>query len=365
MTFLILEFIGGLVILILGADWLVRGASKLAAAYGIPPLAIGLTIVAIGTASPEIAVSLQAASVGQGSLTLGNVLGSNIFNILFVLGVTALVAPIVIAEQLIRLDAPIMVGVSVLAFSLAADGKISLFDGVILVAGVIAYTIFALRQSRRESAKVHKEYAREFADTEKHTAGNTVKNILFIIVGLGLLILGARWLVDSATTMAKAIGVSELVIGLTIVAVGTSLPEVATSIIAALKRESDIAVGNAIGSNIFNLLGVLGISGLLAPGGIVVAPRVLTFDFLVMVFVALVCLPVFYVDDNVSRGEGMLFLSYYILYTAYLILEASQSSILPGMTLFVAFYVPLTFIGLVMFTVRARRLKKNNRNRVT
>jgi len=358
MTLTILEFIGGLVILIAGADLLVRGASKLAAAFGVSPLTIGLTIVAIGTASPEIAVSLQAASIGQESLTLGNVLGSNIFNILFVLGVTALVAPIVIAEQLIRLDAPIMVGVSVLAFSLAADGRLGLFDGLLLVTGVIGYTVFALRQSRRESKKVQGEYAKEFADKEEHTAWNTVKNLIFIVAGLGLLILGARWLVDSATTMAKSIGVSELVIGLTVVAVGTSLPEVATSIIAALKGESDIAVGNAIGSNIFNLLGVLGISGVLAPGGIDVSHRVLTLDFMVMVFVALVCLPVFYIDDNVSRGEGLLFLSYYILYTAYLILEASQSSILPAMTLFVSFYVPLTFIGLVMFTIQARRLKK-------
>ena len=154
MTLTILEFLGGLVILIVGADLLVRGASKLAAAYGISPLTIGLTIVALGTASPEIAVSLQAASLGQGSLTLGNVLGSNIFNILFVLGVTALVAPIVISEQLIRLDAPIMVGVSVLAFALVADGILGLFDGLLLVAGVIGYTVFALRQSRKESKKV-------------------------------------------------------------------------------------------------------------------------------------------------------------------------------------------------------------------
>jgi len=365
MTSTILHFIGGLIILILGADLLVRGASKLAASAGIPPLVIGLTIVAIGTASPEIAVSLHAASLGQGSLTLGNVLGSNIFNILFVLGVTALVAPIVIAEQLIRFDAPIMVGVSLLAFGLSLDGKLGIYDGVILIILFLGYTIFALRQSRRESKKVHNEYAREFADTEKHTVWNTARNILFMVIGLGLLVFGARWLVDSASSMAKAAGISELVIGLTIVAVGTSLPEVATSIIAAVKGESDIAVGNAIGSNIFNLLGVLGLSGLLAPEGISVASRVLTFDFLVMVFVALVCMPVFYVDDNVSRGEGVLFLSYYMLYTAYLILDASHSSVLPAITLFVSFYIPLTFIGLIMFTVRARRLKRNKSIKAT
>ena len=361
MTSTILYFIAGLIILILGADLLVRGASRIAAAAGIPPLVIGLTIVAIGTASPEIAVSLRAASLGQGSLTLGNVLGSNIFNILFVLGVTALVSPIIIAEQLIRFDAPIMVGVSLLALGLSLDGKLGAIDGLLLLLGFLTYTVFALRQSRRESAKVHKEYAREFADTEKHTLWNTAKNILFMLIGLGLLVLGARWLVESATTMAKAIGISELVIGLTVVAVGTSLPEVATSIIAALKGESDIAVGNAIGSNIFNLLGVLGLAGTISPGGIAVMPRVLTFDFLVMVFVALVCMPVFYVDDNVSRGEGMLFLSYYVLYTSYLILDASKSSMLPSVTLFVSFYVPLTFIGLVMFTLQARRVKKKQR----
>lgn len=363
MTASILYFIVGLIILILGADLLVRGASKLAAAAGISPLVIGLTIVAIGTASPEIAVSLQAASAGQGSLTLGNVLGSNIFNILFVLGVTALVAPIVIAEQLIRFDAPIMAGVSLLTFVLALDGTLGWFDGIVLLAGFLGYTVFALRQSRREADTIHQEYAREFEDREKHTVWNTAKNILFIIAGLGLLVLGARGLVNSATSMAKAFGISELVIGLTVVAVGTSLPEVATSLIAALKGESDIAVGNAVGSNIFNLLGVMGLSSLLSPVGIVVTERVLTLDFQAMVFVALICLPVFYVDDNVSRGEGALFLSYYLLYTAYLILEASRSSLLPAITLFVSFYVPLTFIGLIMFTIRARRLKQNRRNR--
>ncbi|HSO11527.1 MAG TPA: calcium/sodium antiporter, partial [Anaerolineales bacterium] len=259
MTITILLFIGGLVVLILGAELLVRGASRLAAAVGISPLVIGLTIVAAGTASPEIAVSLQAAVNGQGDLTLGNVLGSNIFNILFILGITAILAPIVIAEQLIRKDAPIMLGVSLLAFALGVDGNLGLWDGLTLIAGLIVYTVFALRQSRRESREVQKEYAREFAEKQPRSARNTSTNVLFILIGLGLLVLGARWLVDSAVTIAKVLGVSELVIGLTIVAVGTSLPEVATSVIAAIKGESDIAVGNAVGSNIFNLLGVLGL----------------------------------------------------------------------------------------------------------
>jgi cation:H+ antiporter len=358
MTTTILYFIGGLIILILGADLLVRGATRIAAAAGISPLVIGLTIVAIGTASPEIAVSLQAASAGQGNLTLGNVLGSNIFNILFVLGVTAIVSPIVIAEQLIRIDAPIMVGISLLTFLLAVNGRLGLFDGIVLLAGLAAYMIFILRQSRKENEKVQSEYAREFADREAHTVWNTAKNIIFIVTGLSVLVLGARWLVDSAVAIAESIGVSDLVIGLTIVAVGTSLPEVATSVIAAVKGESDIAVGNAIGSNIFNLLGVVGFSSLVAPGGIVVIEQVLELDFLVMVFVALVCLPIFYIDDRISRLEGALLFSYYILYTAYLILHAAQSSVLPAVTLFVSFYIPLTFIALVMVTVRAARSKR-------
>jgi cation:H+ antiporter len=357
MTTTILLFIAGLVILIFGADLLVRGASRLAAAFGVSPLVIGLTIVAIGTASPEIAVSLQAAVNGQGDLTLGNVLGSNIFNILFILGITALLAPIVIAEQLIRKDAPIMLGVSLLALGLASDHNIGFVDGVILLFFMVVYIVFALRQSRSESKEVQNEYAREFAEKQPRTTRNTLMNLLFIVIGLGLLVLGSRWLVDSAVFIAKALGVSELVIGLTIVAVGTSLPEVATSVIAALKKESDIAVGNAVGSNIFNLLGVLGLGALLAPDGISVAERVLHLDFLVMVFVALVSLPVFYIDNRISRTEGILLLGYYVLYVIYVILQASNNSALSAVTLFVTFFAPITFSVLIVVAIRSAHFR--------
>lgn len=351
-------FLAGLAVLILGADLLVRGASRLAAAFGVSPLVIGLTIVAAGTASPEIAVSLKAAINGQGSLTLGNVLGSNIFNILFILGITAIVAPIVIAEQLIRKDAPIMLGVSLLTLGLAFDGNLGWRDGGILLLGLVVYMVFALRQSTRESRDVQKEYADEFAEKQPRTTRNMLINILFIIVGLGLLVLGSNWLVDSAVVIAKALGVSELVIGLTIVAVGTSLPEVATSVIAALKGESDIAVGNAVGSNIFNLLGVLGLGALLAPGGISVAEQVLRLDFPVMVFVALVCLPVFYIDNRISRTEGGLLLGYYVLYVTYVLLQASNNSALPTVGLFVAIFAPISFVALVVFAIRSALSKK-------
>jgi cation:H+ antiporter len=351
-------FIAGLVVLILGADLLVRGSSRLAAAFGVSPLVIGLTIVAIGTASPEIAVSLQAAANGQGDLTLGNVLGSNIFNILFILGITSIVAPIVIAEQLIRKDAPILLGISLLTLALAFDENLGAMDGAILIVLLIVYVVFALKQSRFESRKVQKEYAEEYAQKQPRTTRNTIINIVFILIGLGLLVLGSNWLVDSAVQIAKALGVSELVIGLTIVAVGTSLPEVATSVIAALKGESDIAVGNAVGSNIFNLLGVLGIGALVSPEGISVAGHILQFDLPVMVFVALATLPVFFIDSRISRMEGGLLLSYYIIYIAFIILRATGNSALPSMQLFIAFFAPITFITLVAIAIRSSHSKR-------
>ncbi len=362
MTNTILLFISGLIILILGADLLVRGASRLAAAFGVAPLVIDLTIVAIGTASPEIAVSLQAAVNGQADLTLGNVLGSNIFNILFILGLTSIVAPIVIAKQLIRKDAPIMMGASLLTFALALDGKLGGMDGVILLILLVAYTVFALRQSRSESVEVQNEYAREYALKEAITAKSMAANIIFILIGLGLLVLGSNWLVDSAVKIARSIGVSELVIGLTIVAVGTSLPEIATSIIAAFKGESDIAVGNAVGSNIFNLLGVLGLGAVVSPAGISVTENILRFDFLVMVFVALVTLPVFYLDNRISRAEGGLLLIYYVMYVAYVIMQAANSSVLSVAALFILFFVILSFIVLTVLAVRSSRTRQKNKS---
>lgn len=362
MTNAILFFISGLILLILGADLLVRGASRLAAAFGVSPLVIGLTIVAIGTASPEIAVSLQAAANGQADLTLGNVLGSNIFNILFILGITSVVVPIVIAEQLIRKDAPILLGVSLLTFVLAFDGNLSALDGAILAFLLVAYIVFALKQSRSESKKVQREYAAEYTQKEPRTIGNSIINTVFILIGLGLLVLGSNWLVDSAVQIAKALGVSELVIGLTIVAVGTSLPEVATSVIAALKGESDIAVGNAVGSNIFNLLGVLGVGAIVSPKGIVVAEHVLQFDMPVMVFVALATLLVFYIDSRISRMEGWLLLAYYIIYVVFIILCAAESSALNSMKLFVAFFAPLTFAALIVIAIRSAYAKRQRLN---
>jgi cation:H+ antiporter len=288
------------------------------------------------------------------------VLGSNIFNILFILGITALVAPIMIAEQLIRKDAPIMLGISLLTLALAFDGTLGLFDGLILLAGVAGYIFYALRQSSLESAAVQDEYAQEFSQKEPRSVHSTLVNLLWIVVGLGLLVFGSNLLVDSATQIARMLGVSELLIGLTIVAVGTSLPEVATSVIAALKGESDIAVGNVVGSNIFNLLGVLGLGAVVAPSGIAVAEHVLWFDLPIMVFVALVTLPIFYIDNHISRREGGLLFTYYALYLAYLILQAVASSILVIFTPLVLLFLFVSFGMLLVKAVQSVRRKRAN-----
>jgi len=347
-------FVAGLGLLVLGAEWLVKGASRLAAALGISPLVIGLTVVAYGTSAPEMAVSVKSAWAGQPDLALGNVVGSNIFNVLFILGASAIITPLVVSSQLIRLDVPIMIGVSALTLLLAADGSVGRLDGTILFALAVAYTVFQIRQSRKESAAVRQEYGREFGPSRSATA----TNLAFIAAGLVLLVLGSRWLVNGAVAFAQTLGVSELVIGLTIVAAGTSLPEVATSILAAFRGERDIAVGNVVGSNIFNLLAVLGLAGLVAPGGLPAPAALLRFDLPVMVAVALACLPIFASGALIARWEGALFLFYYAAYTAYLVLAAQQHDALPAFSAVMeAFVLPLTGVTLAVVGWRAWRAR--------
>lgn len=356
----ILMLIAGLALLIVGAEILVRGASRLAAAFGISPLVIGLTVVAFGTSSPELAVSVQSALAGQADIAMGNVVGSNIFNVLFILGISALIIPLVVAQQLVRLDVPIMIGVSVLVYLLGLNGQISRLEGAILFAGIIAYTTFLIRQSRKENKEVQEEYAQEFGGGKPRSAGQYLLNLVLVVAGLALLVLGARWLVDSAVTIARALGVSELIIGLTIVAAGTSMPEVATSIIAAIRGERDIAVGNVVGSNIFNILAVLGLSSLLAPNGIAVSPPALAFDIPVMIAVAIACLPIFFTGFKIARWEGAVFLGYYAAYVLYLILDATQHDALPLFsTVMLLFVVPLTVLTLVVLVVRERRARRS------
>lgn len=353
----LLLFVAGLLLLVVGAEALVRGASRLAAAAGITPLVIGLTVVAFGTSTPEMAVSMNAAYGGQAGadIAIGNVVGSNICNVLLILGLSAVIAPLVVSQRLIRIDVPIMIGISLLVLVFALDGAISRGNGLLLFAGIILYTVFAIMQGRRESAEIQAEYAQEYS-AAAHGRGAIAINITFIVAGLALLVLGSHWLVEGALVMARAFGVSELVVGLTIVAIGTSLPEIATSVLASIKGERDIAVGNIVGSNIFNILAVLGLTAIVAPDGVHVTAAALHFDIPVMIAVAVACLPIFFSGYVIARWEGWLFLAYYGAYTGYLFMQAGQHAMLdPFSTIMMLFVIPLTVVTIMVSAIRSVR----------
>lgn len=316
-----LSILAGLVLLVVGGDLLVRWSSRLALGLGIPSLVVGLTVVAFGTSAPELAVSLAAAWKGAADIAVGNVVGSNIFNVLGILGVSALVAPLVVQRSLVRRELPIMIGAVLLVPVLGRDGSISRIEGGGLFLAMIGMTWWLVRQGRSEVAKANPG---EPSDPVK---GSTiVLLVLGIAASLALLVLGSRFLVSGAVTIAQAMGVSELVIGLTIVAVGTSLPEVAASIAATLRGERDIAIGNVVGSNIFNVLCVLGGSGLLSSSPLPVPSEAMAFDIPFMVAVMLLCVPVFLTHGHISRIEGVLFLALYGGYTALLVVYGAGAS---------------------------------------
>ncbi len=346
----------GLVVLTAGAELLVRGASSLAVAAGISPLVVGLTVVAFGTSAPELVVSIQSTLAGQPDVAIGNVVGSNIFNVLFILGLAALIIPLRVSQQLIRFDVPLMIVLSIVFWLLAIDGRMGRLDGLLLTAGLVSYTVLAIVQSRREQAAIQAEYEAEFGAKEKASVGGQLWNAILLFAGLALLVLGSRWFVEAAVTIARDLGVSELVIGLTIVSAGTSLPEVATSIMAAIRGERDIAVGNAVGSNLFNIMGVLGISSLVSAGGIGVSEAALQLDIPVMIAVAAACLPIFFTGHVIARWEGALFFGSYCAYTAYIVVAAT----VPGLTrtfstIMLGFVVPLTVVTLAIGVVRQIR----------
>jgi cation:H+ antiporter len=262
-----LLLLAGLAALVTGAELLVRGASRLALRFGTSPLVIGLTVVAFGTSSPELAVSVQSGLAGQADIAVGNVVGSNIFNVLAVLGLAALVAPLVVQQRLVRFEVPLVVGLSVLVLVMVQDRRVGAVDGLLLLGGLIGYTVFAIRQSLREATAVRSEYDQAFGVGASGWLARLPAQVVFVLGGLGLLVLGAKWLVDSAVSIARSLGVGEAVIGLTVVAAGTSFPELATSVVAAMRGERDIAVGNVVGSSVFNLLGILGTAALVTPEG--------------------------------------------------------------------------------------------------
>lgn len=347
----------GLALLIAGAEFLVRGASRIAVAFGISPLVVGLTVVAFGTSSPEFAVSVMASFKGEADLALGNVVGSNILNVLVILGLAAVVVPLTVAQQLIRFDVPVMIVVSIATLLLGLDGAIGHLDGLILFAGAVAYTVFLIRQGRREGNPEVKE---EYETHVNRAAGRRklLTDIGMVILGLVALVWGSKCLVSGAVTIAKSFGIPELVIGLTIVSAGTSLPEVAASVTAALKGERDIAVGNVVGSNIFNLMSVLGLGALVSPHGIPVSSAALRFDLPVMVAIAVACLPIF-LFGRISRVNGAFFLAYYVLYLVYLFFAATHHAAFPlyQKALFLG-VLPLTALVLLAMALKAISARK-------
>lgn len=358
---MILLFVSGLLFLIIGAEMLVRGASKAASGLGVSPLIVGLTVVACGTSAPELAVSIGGAMSGQAHIALGNVIGSNIFNILFILGLSAVIIPLSVSHQIIRFDIPLMITVSVAVLLFSLDKIINLFDGLLLVTGLILYMAILVFLSLKTHSSKKESYQKTESDEQSNDSINWPANIFLVVAGLALLVLGSRWFVNGAVNFAGYLGVSELVIGLTIVAAGTSMPEVVTSVIAAIRGERDIAVGNVVGSNIFNILGVLGLSSLLAPSGIPVSEPIIAFNIPLMIAVAIACLPVFFTSGTISRWEGALFLSYYVAYTAYLVLNAIQHDLLPIFnTVMLYFVIPLTVVTIIVIVFQEFKGKSKN-----
>ena len=359
---IILMLFLGLIFLTIGADLLVRGASTLATTAGISPLVIGLTVVAFGTSAPELVVSVQSTLKGQPDLAIGNVVGSNIFNVLFILGISALIIPLRVSQQLVRFDVPLMIALSLIVFGVACDGRIGRSDGLLLTSGLICYTVWAIGTSRKEQALIKAEYQAEFGiDDPRPSVRRFALNATLLLLGLGLLILGSHWFVESAVQIARRLGASELIIGLTIVAAGTSLPEVATSVVAAIRGERDIAVGNVVGSNIFNILAVLGLSSLLSTEGITVSPDALRLDIPVMIATAVACLPVFFTGHLIARWEGALFVAYYGTYTAFMVFAETHPAFTESFSVIVlGGIIPLTAITLLIGVVRYIRNGSNH-----
>lgn len=327
----------GFVGLIAGGELLVRGASGLAVAASVSPLIIGLTVVAFGTSSPELAVSVASCFEGKTDLAVGNIVGSNVANVLFILGGAAIVAPLAVHLRLFKLDVPVMLAASGSLWLLGRDGALSRMDGLLLTSALIGYFYWTVTMGRREARELQKEYE-DVLPQEPQSPRAVALDVLFVVVGLILLVCGADWLVDGCVRLAQLFNVSELVIGLTVVAVGTSLPELAASVLAAMRGHRDLAVGNVVGSNILNVLAVLGVSAIVAPApGIGVGHQSIVFDIPVMIMVCAACLPALYSDLVVTRWEGVAMLALYGVYVGYIVYTAvNDITPTPRTTLFAA-----------------------------
>lgn len=356
MLWTVLLLVVGFVLLVVGAELLVRGAAGLSLLAGLSPLVIGLTVVAYGTSAPEFAVNIGAIVSGRGNIALGNVLGSNTFNLLVILGLTAVAAPLVIQRGLFRRDIPVMVAACAALMLMSIDGQIGRLDSLLLVGGLMGHTIAALVSGRRWQRD--KSPPDQVPDIRRSGFTALAVQIGLVLGGLGLLVLGARWVVASSVDIARAAGLSELVIGLTLVAAGTSLPELATSVTAALRGRRDIAVGNLVGSSICNVLAVLGISGLISP--IQVSTGILSLDMPVMLAAAVFCVPLLLSGFILTRKEGLILVCCYVAYVVYLLLDSYYPGIATmygPLALLVASVVLTSVAGLAVYRACGNRLR--------
>ncbi len=301
----------GLAVVYFGAEFLVRGSKNLALAMGIRPMIVGLTVVAFGTSMPEFFVSFTSALKNSSSIAVGNIVGSNICNIGLILGLAALVRPLTVDSGMLKREMPIMLGASLLFWALIADGSIGRFDGVLLMAGIVLFTFQQIRSARKEMSA-----GKNSGDEEAATDNSKLKNILFALGGIVGLVVGANLMITGAVSLALKIGVSELVVGLSIVAFGTSLPELATSMVAAARKESDISIGNVVGSNIFNILFVIGLTSLIRP--IPVEASVISTQTPAMLAFSVVLLPFMIFKRDINRLEGFILLASYIAYVVWI-----------------------------------------------
>ncbi|MCK0173744.1 MULTISPECIES: calcium/sodium antiporter [Mycobacteriaceae] len=320
----ILWFAVGLGTLVVGAEVMVRGGTRLAGRLGISPIIVGLTVVSIGTSMPELAVGVVAAADGSGALAVGNIAGTNVVNLLLILGLSAWMVPLALQARTIRLELPLMAAAAVLLWVLAADGVMSRVDGVILLVVALGYTVAVIWSARHESGAVAEEFADMFP--EEHAAVSTVvarrqalRESTMLLGGIVLVVIGADWLVDGAVGMARQFGVSDALIGLTVVAIGTSAPELVTTVMSTLRGDRDIAIGNLVGSSIYNIALILGVTCLVPAGGLVLPSSLVNIDIPIMVIVALACIPIFMTGRRVSRGEGGAMVFAYLAYLVFLL----------------------------------------------
>lgn len=348
----------GFVLLAVGAEFLVKGSANLAEILGISKLIVGLTIVAFGTSAPELAVNLQAAYERTPDIAIGNVVGSNILNILLVLGVAAIIRPISVHKRLIQWEVPLMIGVSILLLWLSLDGTLDRWNGLLLSSGILLYILLAFKSTHKDRKQPSKDEKPSSLEKNRHL--HIILQLVFIVAGLGLLVQGSNWLVNGAIVIAQFYGISELIIALTVISIGTSLPELATVIIGTFRGEQELVVGNVVGSNIFNILLVLGLTTLVSPISIDVSQAAIFLDMPVMIAVAIACLPIFF-NNLIERWEGGLFLAYYIAYTSYLFLNATQHSALSTFSAVMLWFVlPLTLLTLLILMWQGKKPSINH-----